>query len=612
MNSRQLQMLRTLMGTNHYIPTAQLAKELKCSDRTVRSDMAKLNSFLEQNGISALITSKPGNGLLLECNIQDTEAIRDILEAQSLSTNAALYRFYLGILYLFCDVRCNYTVESLSRVCLSNKQQIQDDLREWDKLLAPFGGEIQRGRHLSLAGDERNLRFFVVYYLFEFAGTEMRRNFEPGLFQNHTSFLRELVNKVESKKHTLYTDNARHQMITYIQISIYRIRKKHCISEYAPEREVEDIYNEICDLLEDHYRVILPHAERLLIQDIFAVSTRRWTIDTEKLYRPNQQAAMHTISLFSALELRYGSRPSQGMFNSAAFLIEQAIMHRQYELAVELPSDNSWAMRYTYMPYFMRVTEAMFDTESLQNLDLYNSDYTRIAMLMLSYMEDAAKDDIWNVGLVVNCGIEQAYFAISRIEKTLQNAHITKILTEAEALTKSFTGELSGVDILIGFTAFESSIPHATISASFSEEDVMHINSLLLDLPKHSSARHTPLKDGLTHSSLEVSAQGMLRHDLFRDLVEREIWLGTEEEFVRCFEANSLAVDSWIIFSCLTNQVSATDALLYETKGHMSITGVTLDHVAVLTVSIEDRDMLNPITQNFKHMLIENGLPKTH
>lgn len=64
-NRRQANLLKTLVSTTSYLPTATLAGELSCSERTVRNDVAAINAFLEQNGLAARTASKRGTGIQL-------------------------------------------------------------------------------------------------------------------------------------------------------------------------------------------------------------------------------------------------------------------------------------------------------------------------------------------------------------------------------------------------------------------------------------------------------------------------------------------------------------------------------------------------------------------
>lgn len=120
-NRRQANLLKTLVSTTSYLPTATLAGELSCSERTVRNDVAAINAFLEQNGLAARTASKRGTGIQLNPSPAERERILGLVKERALALDPALDRFYRGILLLICDYNGDYTVESLARAILTNK-----------------------------------------------------------------------------------------------------------------------------------------------------------------------------------------------------------------------------------------------------------------------------------------------------------------------------------------------------------------------------------------------------------------------------------------------------------------------------------------------------------
>ena len=53
-------------------------------------------------------------------------------------------------------------------------------------------------------------------------------------------------------------------------------------------------------------------------------------------------------------------------------------------------------------------------------------------MLLLSYMDGLSPHDQWRVGLVVNCGIEQVFYARDRLERLIPRMRVARVLTETE------------------------------------------------------------------------------------------------------------------------------------------------------------------------------------
>ncbi len=608
-NRRQVNLLKTLLEQNGYTPTANIARAIDCSERTVRSDTAAVNAFLAQMGIAARCDSKRGNGIRLAGTATERARIADVIKERALSVDAGLDRFYRGMLLLTCDYRNTYTTESLAHAILTNKQQAQADLRAWNELLTPFGAQIVRGRTISVEGPEEYIRFFVVYYLFELASTAMRRRIEPQVFEVDRSFFSQLIDEVEVATGKPFTDNARHQIAIYLQIMIYRIRKGRSVLGYGTE--VAEAYNVLADKIEERFGIQVNVPERLLIRDLFTVSTRRWTPDFQHSYRPSAQAEHLCEALFGALVARYGKRPPLELEKPCAALIEAGLTHRASERAISLPQENTATVRLENMPAYMRLSKTVLDSPDLANLGLYETDNTRIAMLLLSYMDNVSKQDLWSAGLVVNCGIEQVFYARDRIERLVPCLHIARVLTDQEAAA-SDAGALTGLDFLISFDPVKTSKPLATIGTAVSERDRATIDALIMSLAVRESGANGLNESGLLESletyRLDITRPRELTRALHALLVEQSLLACPLDRFPRLLETCSFTIGSWLVFTVAAHDVARTAAALIDVDTSIGFIGRKLTRIAVLTVADKDERLLGPITKRFKELAAAAGL----
>ncbi len=605
-NQRQAQLLKTLLDEPSYSPTPDVARELSCSERTVRNDMRATNAFLEQMGIAARVESKRGNGIRLAGDATQRERIGSIIKERALAMDGALDRFYRGMLLLTCDFRQSYTTESLARAILTNKQQAQDDLRRWNELLTPFGAQIVRGRKISIEGPEEYIRFFVVYYLFELASTAMRRRIEPQLFGDNWSFFEELINDTEAATGIPYTDNARHQIAVYLQLSVLRVLKGRTITGYADA--VPAPYEALADRLEERFAIELSANERSVIRDLFTVSTRRWTPDFQRAFVPTSEAAQLSSALFDALAEHFGVRPAPDLEKPAAALIEAGLTHRRFERAIALPQENTWAVRYENMPAFLRLTEVLHDTPQLARLGFYQTDVTRLAMLLLSYMDGLSTHERWSVGLVVNCGIEQVFYARNRLERLMTCIRVERVLTDREA-TAADAVALEGLDFLISFDPVKVDKPLCVIGSGIDETDRAHIEALIMRLGRpRASEGEAALENGMPERELQIAHPRMLCRALFTALAEEGLWSGSLDAFSPIFEAQAFMHGDWMILPLHVRGVAKTGAVHYKTSTRFGFTGEKLTHVLVLCISLEDERVLTPVTQRFRLLAEEAGL----
>jgi len=281
-NRRQANLLKTLVSTTSYLPTATLAGELSCSERTVRNDVAAINAFLEQNGLAARTASKRGTGIQLNPSPAERERILGLVKERALALDPALDRFYRGILLLICDYNGDYTVESLARAILTNKQQAQEDIRAWNDMLYPYGARIERGHRLTVVGPEEHIRFFVTHSLFELAPTAMKRRVEPQLFGEDRQFLFDEIEAVERTLDCPFTDNARHELAIYLQVMTLRIRKGKSVPARATA--IPRAFAAMLGRIEKHYGITLESGEKAVVIELFSVAARRWTPDFQDTY----------------------------------------------------------------------------------------------------------------------------------------------------------------------------------------------------------------------------------------------------------------------------------------------------------------------------------------
>lgn len=611
-NRRQVKIINLLLASDRFIPTSELARGAGCSERTVRSDTRAINAFLERNGLSARTDSKRGNGIRLNASAADRERVLDMVEERALAVDAALDRFYRGMLLITCDYNQSYTVESLARAIFTNKQQVQEDLQAWGELLTPYRASIVRGRHLSVEGPEEFIRFFVVYHLFELASTAMKRRIEPRIFgtdeeTGNRRFFNQEISRIEQSLRKPFTDNARHQIAVYLQIMVFRIKGGHAIGGYATS--VPPVFEELANNIEERFGISVPPSERIIIRDLFTVSTRRWTPDFQTTFVPTDETRQLCIDLFDALEDRFGRRPPAHLEKPLAALLEAALTHVRLERSISLPRENTWAVRFENMTSFMRLSEVVRDTPALAELSLYETDCTRIAMLLLSYLDGLAAHDLWNVGLVVNCGIEQVFYARDRIERLIPCTRIKRVMTEEEFLTESAAGPIQGLDLLVSFDPIRTDLPLAVISNAISDSDRARINEVIVRLGNPNTLQpDAHLAGGISSRELAIKSSDNVRRELHAALVEDGLWRGALSSFPSTLEMNSFYTGEWMVFTAFSQDVASTGAMRYEVNMSLDFTGQNLHHILVLTVAPEDERILTPLVQKFRELALEAGL----
>lgn len=321
----------------------------------------------------------------------------------------------------------------------------------------------------------------------------MKRRVEPQLFGEDRQFLFDEIEAVERTLDCPFTDNARHELAIYLQVMTLRIRKGKSVPARATA--IPPAFAAMLGRIEKHYGITLGSGEKAVVIELFSVAARRWTPDFQDTYTPDRESAHLADDLFRALADRYGARPASHLRKPLAMLFEAGITLGKLDRAIALPPEISWTVRFENMTLFMRLAQLMRDTPSLSSVDLYETDLTRIAMLLLDFMDGIAVSDTWRAGLVVNCGVEQVLFARDRIERFLPFIRIARVIPESEEAGGSTA--LDGLDFLISFDPIETALPVAVISSAITELDRRHINDTILTIAQHRAQGDRPVDDDL-------------------------------------------------------------------------------------------------------------------
>lgn len=96
MNIRQNSLLKLLVPTDYFKLIREYCQALHCSEKTIRTDIKAINSFLDERGFQTKVVSVQGRGIKIQLVPQEEEYLRYLLDAQHLDTLPDWERFYRG------------------------------------------------------------------------------------------------------------------------------------------------------------------------------------------------------------------------------------------------------------------------------------------------------------------------------------------------------------------------------------------------------------------------------------------------------------------------------------------------------------------------------------
>lgn len=605
MNSRQGALLRALLDASDYKTSTDYARELGCSDRTVRTDAKAINALLEREGLATRVGRQRGAGLRLAVAPGEEDRLIRLLGESETEMHPRYERLVQEMIALTCHAG-PHTVDSLARRLFRNKQQIQADLRWWQGVLAVSGLSLTPGRAIAVTGPEWTIRGFVMSMLFSFPSHAVRRRIVPALLGNmdpyDRQFLERCIHEVERDLGFEFSSNAQWQFGVYLCIMVIRIRLGHGLEHWRDDAPAGQFFSYLRRRLERHFSISVSEAEMGLLRDMANCCTWQWSLSAMEAYEPGEEARSIVDDIARALEDAFGRPVPEGMEKPLAILLESGLARRSCELLA--PNPNELAVKYEAMDGAALLSSVLCCVPSLVAADLFSPDYARLLLVLLDYLEDSGAARCYRVGLVVNCGIDLALWGAHRIERLSSRLSVTDVLTENEVLAACANPRQSlreRFDFLVAFEPLDVDFPSVTISPAVSRSDIDHI---IASVPLWFGSRPSPVPwerqdlaceptpDGLFRALYgALAADGLLSMDF-----ERFQWLAWTLSAVR---------HRTLVLVWCGPGAAATAIRIYGLDGgpQMEAAGCTM--AAVLTVRPEDKGDLMPLTQRFKRLVAD-------
>lgn len=604
MNVRQGSLLRTLLDAHEFLTCDHFATILGCSEKTVRTDAKALNAFLEREQFASRILSKRGAGMRLTLAPNEENRLARLLDEYEIAMRPRLERLCHELIVLICTPGA-HSVATLAKRLYTNKKQIQIDLHWWQSILCAHGISLKTGRSIAVEGSEWAIRKFIMTVLFSFSPSTVKRRIEPSLTNGKLYdqiFYERSVDGAQDGLGFQFSSNARWQLLVYLKIMIARIKLGHTMGAYSSIRRLSPYFSDLRRHFERHFGVEITLAEMHLLQDMHICCTWQWSSRLMEEYQPDAHAVAIAREIIDELQGRFRYALPSTHHKPLGILVEAGLVRQACGFVI--PDPNEETVKYENMDSFCLLSSVLNDLPSLQKFRLHSSDYTRIALMLLEYLEQADCQRQYRAGLVVNCGIDLALHGKHRIEKFVPRVRIVDIVTENEVQSSCAHGTsplFERFDFLISFEPLAVSFPCVAISGSINERDVEHIIS---SIPLWRGGREAEVP--WSHRKLGRGSGDDFIRNLYDDLERLEAIAMPHDRFVWLFETLSFVKGRTVVFTLCGTGVQKTCMHLYQTSGDTHIRGRRCSMAAVLLVQAGEGENLTPMTEQFKRLLAEH------
>lgn len=224
MDKRCLEIISILRSSCNNVMVSGLAKQLSVSPRTIRYDLDKIDKFLKENGLPALIRSNY-YGILLPDNEEAVERLQEIVKSISptgyfYTQHERIQRIQLELLFSDGYV----TIASMCDKLVVSRSTIVNDIKIAKKDFLNYGIEVESMPRygFKLSGDERKLRDIIVSIMLQMLpGNEALGFIKEKSYNIRISSVRyreylsdmdlgiafKITNKLEKKLEAIWSDN---------------------------------------------------------------------------------------------------------------------------------------------------------------------------------------------------------------------------------------------------------------------------------------------------------------------------------------------------------------------------------------------------------------------
>lgn len=464
MNQRQRNLLLHLLHQHHYQTIQEVSAAFPFSEKTLRNDIKAINAYLQESGVDSRIETKRGSGIRMHIEVQDEEYVRYLLDSRILEIKPDLDRFYHGMILLLFQKE-TYTMDSLALELYTNRLQLKEDMKRWESMLKQFQLTLVKSEHLLIKGEERQLRLFLLYYFYQIADKAMIMKIEPVLLANNTTFFHKILHICEADQEQRLTVNALHHFSIYLGIMVKRIQLGHTLDQ---EAALSPIQQKVRHMLADEFHLEIAAEEIQFFFQMFRNGARQWNPDMVERYVVEEESQRMSERFFTRLLNQYHTPVDEQLPRLFAILLQTALERRRDQMRVVHYYDEN--VKYDSLASFLCMMQLFYEDDVLSQLCIYESEYTRLAMLMTPYFQSLAHQRKVRIGLVVNCSLELAYYGEITIRKAIPEIDITCVLTEEEIPAKT-----AQVDYFISFEYLKQAVPYVEINSVIKEEDIQKL-----------------------------------------------------------------------------------------------------------------------------------------
>ena len=496
LNKKEIRIVQLLIeDKGKYVTSHELAKQLSCSDRTIRTYYKSLVEKLADNsGIE--IISKQGRGYKLL--VSDEEAYDYFLKENKINDNRLEYNKSADI-----DDRYNYLLnkllfeqneiyfDGLAEELFVSRSTLSSDFRKIRQKFAPYNLKIESkaNKGVYVTGSERDKRRFIMDHFIDsgFINT-MHSYVDNELLNLNISFeaLTIIVLDECREGNLKLSDFVLQNLVVHIALAIRRVTEGFQITKLTEEIDLKDLAErEVARKILD--RVTMTTGVKFPIEEadyitLHLISKSYGNAEhvSDNLLAVMRQELIQSIKLFSP------------EFANDFQLIEGLIAHLstmliRLESKVLLENPMTSEILENYKDMYLLSEKVMSSMPIFSHFYLSSDEIAYIALHFMAVSERHKEQNKYNILVICATGYGSAQMLKSRIQNELGSlVHIADVIGYYEINDD----KLKNIDFIVSSIDLSNlifSIPVFTVSVFLSEDELNGIKQGISSLRKSAS-----------------------------------------------------------------------------------------------------------------------------
>ncbi|WP_208585952.1 BglG family transcription antiterminator [Gracilibacillus suaedae] len=540
MKERQRILLRKLLLANEQVALVQhLAEELNCSEKTIRNDLQRVESFLKEQSNGRLIR-KPGVGVSIEISDYEKQEILSLIQSENKEKRSVLEVSEQKEILFQLLIHENISIQQLTDHYFVSHSAIKKVIEEMETWLKTKNVQIKTKQKVGIVVEaaEKDIRIAIQqldFYKaekdsrgFSFLYQQVQEHERRALDQSFLTFIRHYQIPL--------TDESIKNLKIYIIVMMKRLKSNHRvdiskeqITFITKKQEFQWMENLVKDL-ESIFLIKVPEHEKvyLTMQFLGAKFQERHGDVSHFDADVDQQADWLTevltkrLSVLALMPFGHDKTLKEGL----KVHLYSVINRLKYELPVQNPLAADIKQMYPFM--FDALITALQD----MNEELpFKIPEDEVAFLTLHYQASVERirgERQSNKKLVIVChmGIGVSEILRSKIATSFHEVDIVATLPHNKL--ELFLKEQS-VDLIVSTMPIEDvSIPHVMITPLFNERDKNKLRNAILG--KSQGNRDSVLRSYLKEDYIFLDLAIEHRFELIEKLSERLVHDGLVEE----------------------------------------------------------------------------------